>query len=276
MALEFSGPAAQLTGEAIARAASKIGCPVAAIQAVMDVESRGGFLPDGRPKILFERACFCRLTKGKYNQSDPDISSPRSGGYKGGSAEYDRLARAINLDRDAALRSASWGAFQIMGDNCEMCGFSNVEDFVKAMVAGEPEQLDAFVEFVTKSGFSDELAHLDWAGFARGYNGPAYKANRYDAKLAAAYQLHCLGSDRASGPLPMLKMGDSGDDVKKLQLALGIAADGDFGPATKASVIAFQKKNGLYPDGVFGKNSWAKLGEAGNETGVAREGLAHV
>jgi len=276
MALEFSGPATRFTGEVIEQAANEIGCPVAAIQAVMDVESRGGFLTDGRPKILFERTCFSRLTKGKNNQSNPDISATRSGGYKGGSAEYDRLARAIKLDRDAALRSTSWGAFQIMGDNYEMCGFSNVEDFVKAMVAGEPEQLDAFVKFVTKSGFSDELARLDWAGFARGYNGPAYKANRYDAKLAAAYQLHCLGSDRASGPLPMLKMGDSGDDVKKLQSALGIAADGDFGPATKSAVIAFQKKNGLYPDGVFGKNSWAKLGAADNVAGVAREGLAHV
>lgn len=274
MSLEFSGPATRLTGGAVEQAANKIGCPVAAIQAVMDVESRGGFLPDGRPKILFERAYFCRLTKSKYNQSDPDISSPWSDGYKGGSAEYDRLSRAINLDRDAAMRSTSWGAFQIMGDNFRKCGFSNVEDFVKAMVAGEPEQLDAFVQFVMRSGFSDELSHLDWAGFARGYNGPAYKANRYDAKLAVAYQLHCLGSDRASGPLPLLKMGDSGDDVKKLQTALGIAADGDFGPATKSAVIAFQNKNGLYPDGVVGKNSWAKLGEADNVT--AKEGLANV
>lgn len=276
MSLEFSGLATRLTGGAIEQAANEIGCPVAAIQAVMDVESRGGFLPDGRPKILFERAIFCRLTKGKYNQSDPDISATRSGGYKGGSAEYDRLSRAMGLDRDAALRSTSWGAFQIMGENFKMCGYSNVEDFVKAMVAGEPEQLDAFVQFVKKSGFSDELARLDWAGFARGYNGPAYKANRYDAKLAAAYQLQCLGSDRASGPLPLLKMGDSGDDVKKLQAALGIAADGDFGPATKSAVIAFQTKNGLYPDGVVGKNSWAKLGAADNVTTVAREGLANV
>ena len=55
MALEFSGPATPLDDAAIASAANKLGCEVAAVRAVVDVESGGGFLPDGRPKILFER-----------------------------------------------------------------------------------------------------------------------------------------------------------------------------------------------------------------------------
>lgn len=262
MASEFSGPATPMTDEAVEQAAKSLSCPVAAVRAVIDVESRGGFLSDGRPKILFERHYFSRLTGGKFNKSDPDISNSQWGGYKGGAAEYDRLARAIKLNRDAALRSASWGAFQIMGDNYKACGFSGVEEFVKAMVAGEPEQLDAFVNFVKKSSLSDELARLDWAGFARGYNGPAYKTNKYDVKLAAAYAFHMGGGARANGPLPVLKMGDSGEDVKRLQAALKIAVDGDFGPATKAAVVAFQKKQGLYPDGVVGGNTWAKLGVA--------------
>jgi hypothetical protein len=260
MALEFSGSATRFTDEAVEKAAGKIGCPVAAVRAVIDVESRGGFLPDARPKILFERHYFCRLTHGKFDQSNPDISSRKWGGYKGGATEYDRLLRAIKLDREAALRSASWGAFQIMGDNYKMCGFAGVEDFVKAMVAGEPEQLDAFVNFVRKSRLDDELMRLDWAGFARGYNGPAYKANKYDEKLAAAYRFHSAGGARVNSPLPVLKMGDDGEEVKKLQTALGIEADGDFGPATKAAVVAFQKKQGLFADGVVGKNTWAKLG----------------
>lgn len=262
MALEFAGPATPMTDEAVEQAAKSLGCPVAAVRAVIDVESRGGFLSDGRPKILFERHYFCRLTGGKYNQGNPDISNPQWGGYKGGAAEYDRLARAIKLDRDAALRSASWGAFQIMGDNYKACGFADADSFVKAMVAGEPEQLEAFVSFVKKSRLDDELARLDWAGFARGYNGPAYKTNKYDSKLAGAYSYHMAGGPRAASPMPVLKMGDSGEEVKRLQAALKIVMDGDFGPATKAAVIAFQKKHGLYPDGVVGRNSWAALGVA--------------
>ena len=259
MALEFSGPATAMTDEAVEQAAKSLGCPVAAVRAVLDVESRGGFLPDTRPKILFERHYFCRLTGGKYNESNPDISASQWGGYKGGAAEYDRLEKAIRLDRGAALRSASWGAFQIMGDNYNACRFDSVEAFVKAMVAGEPQQLEAFVNFVRKRTLDDELARLDWPAFARGYNGPGYKANRYDTKLAAAYSYHMAGGARVSSPLPVLKLGDSGEEVKRLQAALKLNADGDFGPATKAAVIAFQKKQGLYPDGIVGKSSWARL-----------------
>jgi hypothetical protein len=260
MALEFSGTAKRFDDAAIEAAAKKIGCAVAVIRAVIDVESSGGFLPDSRPKILFERHYFCRLTAGKHDNTHPDISARNWGGYKGGAAEHDRLQRAIKLDRACALRSASWGAFQIMGDNFKACGFDTVEAFVKAMVAGEPEQLDAFVNFVRKSRLDDELCRLDWAGFARGYNGPAYRANKYDDKLEAAYRFHSAGGPRVVSPLPVLKMGDSGSDVEKLQGALRIAVDGDFGPGTKAAVIAFQRKHSLYPDGVVGKNTWIKLG----------------
>ena len=55
-------------------------------------------------------------------------------------------------------------------------------------------------------------------------------------------------------------MGDHGEDVKKLQTALGLTADGDFGPMTKNAVVAFQKKKGLYADGIVGKQTWAALG----------------
>jgi hypothetical protein len=213
MALDFSGPATPLDDLAIEAAATKLKCQVAAVRAVIDVESRGGFLADGRPKILFERHYFSRLTGHRFDGAHPDISNPKWGGYKGGAAEYDRLGRAVNLDREAALRSASWGAFQIMGDNCKACGFATGEDFVKAMVSGEPAQLDAFVSFVKKNGLDDELIRCDWAGFARGYNGPAYKANKYDEKLKAAYIFHSAGGAHADAPRPLLKQGDKGEDV---------------------------------------------------------------
>jgi len=241
-------------------AATALGCQVAAVRAVLDVESRGGFLPDKRPKILFERHFFHRLTKGKFDKGHAGISSATPGGYSGGAAEYTRLAEAIGLDRNAGLRSASWGAFQIMGDNCKLAGFADVEGFVAAMVAGEGPQLTAFVAFVKAAGLADELRRTDWAGFARGYNGPNYAINRYDEKLAAAYLLHSAGGERVRSPQPLLQMGDSGDEVKTLQTALKIKADGDFGPGTKAAVIAFQKGKKLYADGIVGPQVWRALG----------------
>lgn len=57
----------------------------------------------------------------------------------------------------------------------------------------------------------------------------------------------------------VLRMGDKGDEVKKMQEALGIGADGDFGPGTRRSVMAFQEANGLTADGIAGPSTLGKL-----------------
>lgn len=260
---EFTGNPGPLGDADYERAAKAIGCTVAAVRAVAEVESRGGFFADARPKILFERHIFSRQTNRKFDASHPRVSSPAPGGYIGGPAEYDRLTAAIALDRAAALKSASWGAFQIMGFNHKAAGFADVEAFVKAMVAGQGAQLDAFARFINASSLGDELIRKDWPGFARGYNGPDYARNRYDIKLAAAFTLHNHGGPRTDNPRPVLRMGDrdgpGADDVKTLQTALGLKADGDFGPGTKAAVVKAQKAAKLYPDGVVGQQTWLAI-----------------
>jgi len=57
----------------------------------------------------------------------------------------------------------------------------------------------------------------------------------------------------------LLKLGSEGEDVKKLQIKLGIDPIGKFGPKTDAAVKAWQSANGLSPDGVVGPSTWAKL-----------------
>ncbi len=258
---EFAGPATRFSSGAISQAAKDIGCDEAAVRAVIDVESRGGFLPDKRPKILFERHLFYRQTNGKFSQGHPDICASKGGGYKGKAAEYDRLTRAIALDRQAALKSASWGAFQILGSNHKAAGFADVESFCKAMSQGEDEQLGAFVNFVKANRLDDELCRRDWAGFARGYNGPSYRKFEYDTKLRAAYNYHASVTPRADqSPRRTLKMGHQGDDDEWLQEKLGLAADGDIGPATKQAVIAFQASKGLTADGIAGARTLEALG----------------
>lgn len=260
MPSEFVGNPAPLTNADFERAAAKLGCSVPAIRAVAQVESLGGgYLPDGRPKILFERHKFHKYSKGKWSATHSHISWPKAGGYKGGAREYDRLEEAIALDRNAALLSASWGAFQIMGFNYKVVGFSDVESFVTAMVESSSRQLDAFVAFIKSNRLDDELRRLDWAGFARGYNGASYHINKYDEKMANAYALFNSGGSHTDNPHPLLRMGSKGQTVVHLQELLGLAKDGDFGPATKAAVIKWQKKNGLHPDGIVGGQSWAVL-----------------
>jgi putative chitinase len=56
-----------------------------------------------------------------------------------------------------------------------------------------------------------------------------------------------------------LRRGSKGDDVKKMQAKLGLAADGDFGPGTEAALKKWQSANGLTADGVAGPKTLAKL-----------------
>ena len=58
----------------------------------------------------------------------------------------------------------------------------------------------------------------------------------------------------------VLRRGSKGEEVKQLQKALGIAADGIFGAGTEAVVKKFQQDNGLDYDGVVGRKTWEKLG----------------
>jgi len=58
----------------------------------------------------------------------------------------------------------------------------------------------------------------------------------------------------------MLRKKDKGQEVKRLQLNLGISADGDFGPKTDVAVRDYQKANGLSADGIAGPATLGALG----------------
>lgn len=181
-----------------ARAAAALGCDVAAIKAVSEVESRGdGFLSDGTtPRILFEAHQFHARTGGVYSASHPNVSSARwdkslyatgKDADERGMKEHLRLKEAIALNREAALKSASWGRFQIMGFNYAAAGFDDLQPFIDAMYRSEGDHLDAFVAFVKSKRLDIPLRDHNWSAFAKGYNGEGYRLNNYDGNLAAAF-----------------------------------------------------------------------------------------
>ncbi|ANT65691.1 MULTISPECIES: N-acetylmuramidase domain-containing protein [Prosthecochloris] len=172
---------------------------LAVIKAVNEVESTGsGFVAD-KPKILFEGHVFWRelVAKGMdptaFRQGNEDILYPAwtKKFYRGGPAEHERLRRAVLIDREAALRSASWGAFQIMGVNAESMGYRDVVDFTERMAVHEREHLEAFCRFIDVNRLVRALREKDWRTFARGYNGPGYEKNRYHIRLQQAYRRYC-------------------------------------------------------------------------------------
>jgi len=185
-------------------AAQELGCKVAAIKAVAEVESSGsGFLPTGELVILFEPHIFWKRLK-KYGEDPatilrlhPEAAEILYEKFKGHAGEHpsqqwDRLRKAANLPyagaMNAAYESASFGKFQVMGFNHKAAGYATVFEFIHDLELGESYHLKAFVNLVKDFGLSKFLAAENWTGFAGSWNGPAYKVNKYDTKMAEAFK----------------------------------------------------------------------------------------
>jgi hypothetical protein len=250
--LPFQGNASALSADGLALVSGGLGVYAAEVWTVLAAETSGcGYLPDRRPQLLFERHIFHRLTNGQYD--DGDISDPTPGGYgPRGAQQYDRLGRAINKDRAAALQSASWGIGQIMGMNYARAGFQNVEQMVAAMSDSEDRQLAAMGAFLTSTKLAASLQAHDWATFARGYNGPNYAINRYDIRLNSEYQKY------STGAMPDLS-------VRAAQLYLTYLGfdpggiDGVAGQHTLAALAEFQNENGMTPATIVDASCVAQL-----------------
>lgn len=191
----------KLDEEDFVKSGSLIQCHPGWVEALALKETHGdAFLADGRTKILFERHIFYKrfpiVRKAGQTQAQlladresvvkgcPDICNPKRGGYKGGAAEYERLGKARNFSDTAALESASWGQFQVMGFNAVPIGYSTVQEFAHLMQQGVDQHLVALSRFIMatpkalkgiRTGDADMLAYA--------YNGPAYKENNYAVDL---------------------------------------------------------------------------------------------
>lgn len=268
MTLPFSGAGRRIGPADLSAAARRLSVPLPRIVAVVLVESGGatGYLSDGsnRPRILFEAHVFSRHTDHAFDVSNPDISSPswNRSLYVGGAGEYRRLAKAIALDRNAALMAASWGLFQVLGENWEWLDYDSVEQFVAELVESEAGQLEAFCRFIEKRGLAQSLRDGDYDYFASRYNGTGHRLNDYAGKMRRAERTALnRGTDG------VLRTGARGDAVKRLQVRLvflgwPLTVDGIFGRVTEIAIEQFQEGQGLAADGICGPQTLAALHEA--------------
>jgi hypothetical protein len=260
-------PVTYITRADILRAAKTLDAPPPVLQAVAAVEARSsGFLKGADlPCMLFEGHKFHAFTDGAHSATHPHISHPKwtTKHYRGGAGEYARLREALRLcpdDPAPALKAASWGMFQIMGFNHRLAGFETVRAYVNATAIGEGRQLDAFV---AAAGLADELRDAKWAPFARAYNGPGYKANAYDVKLASAFH------DAVARNAALAAQDDftlERGDMQALQIALnvalqaGLAPDGWIGPATSEALRRYQAQERLPETGAPDRATCDRLG----------------
>lgn len=187
----FKGAAVRLDDLALPKLGAKIGVGEDEIHAFLDVETRGhGFDSQGRPIILFEPHVFYRNLAGSARSQAvaQGLAYPKWGAQPYPKDSYPRLKAACAIDETAALKSASWGLGQVLGENFEAAGFLTVQAMVEAMMQSEEIQLEAAVNFIQANHLAGALRNHDWAAFAKGYNGASYKANQYDIKLADAFR----------------------------------------------------------------------------------------
>lgn len=189
--MDFTGAARRRSPQAFARAARLLGCEVATVQAVVDVEASGnGFDASGRPKALYEPHKFWKHASPaeRKKAAKLGIAYPkwRKGNYPKDS--YPRISQACAINETAALKATSWGLPQILGENFEAAGFDSPQDMAAAFCESEDAQIEAMANFVKSQGLDRHLRSKNWAAFARGYNGPAYAEHNYHGKLAAAYR----------------------------------------------------------------------------------------
>lgn len=246
-----------LTDTDFATAAALLGCEIAALRAVWEVEASGRcfdaaggvlrrFEPHLMPAALWPRIGFDPAGQAAWRASLALAEPAR-----------DRMfAAACRADLEAALRATSWGGPQILGRWFAELGYPSAQAMVRDFATGAPPHLAAFVRLVQSWRIDAALRARDWLAFATRYNGTG-QPQVYAARIEAAFRRH---SGVASAVV--LRLGDRGPAVAVLQRALRVPDDGAFGPGTLEAVMGFQTAHGLTPDGIVGRATWDALGIA--------------
>ncbi|MBB3951583.1 N-acetylmuramidase domain-containing protein [Aureimonas jatrophae] len=144
------------------------------------------------PLIRFEGHYFDRLLSGRPREIArlAGLAHPKAGRVRNPAAQEARwrlLDRAIAIQREAAFASVSWGLGQVMGAHWQALGFASAEAMATCARASIAGQLQLVARFLKLGRLDALLARGDTTSFARRYNGPNFRRNRYDTKIAAAW-----------------------------------------------------------------------------------------
>ena len=245
MKAPWEGAARRATKADFVAEAERIGCDLATVQAVWEVEAAGEPFRADRSLQRRLEPHKLRRPQGTWRTSLKMTTAAREHAF----------AVAYADDPEDACRATSWGAPQIMGLNCKLVGYPTAISMVSAFADDEAAQVRAFGDFILATpALASAMRARDWQTVARLYNGNA-NVPVYAAKMESAYRRITGG---AASPV-VLRSGDKGAAVRRLQEALGVPVDGSFGPTTLAAVRRFQQANGLKVDGKVGAKTWEAL-----------------
>lgn len=249
--------------------ANQIGCDVATIKAIFEVEASGRFFnSDGTLVRRFEPHHFPRQHWAELGFNPGNKAPWRASLALSTRVRRRMFAQAEQINAEAAYDASSWGAPQIMGFNAELAGFPSATAMLRGMQDAD-NQIRAFVNFCIGAGLDGHMRSQDWLSFARGYNGNG-QAPVYARKIESAYRRHSGGQPSST----VMRIGHRGDAVAQLQenlkaLGYDVAVDGHYGNETASAVREFQRSMSLTVDGIAGNRTQRALVEAGAEPVVA-------
>ena len=268
---DFKGAAKPRSEIRIPLLAHRIGVDEDTIRAVLEVEARDrGFDSQGRPAMLFEPHVFYRQLSGAERSKAVEMGlAYRSWGERPYPRDsYPRLAQAVAINQEAALKSASWGASQVLGQNHETLGYVSATAMVASFCDNEDAHIEGMIRFILGAGLDAHLRRRDWTAFAAGYNGPGFRRNAYHTKLAQAYAKWANIPDIVWDPdeEDPEDLGLTPDEIVQIQRRLRELqypevgkADGKWGPRTRAAVLAFRADHGLPIYAGVDDTFWAAL-----------------
>tara|TARA_B100000035_G_scaffold312881_1_gene325304 strand:+ start:334 stop:1167 length:834 start_codon:yes stop_codon:yes gene_type:complete len=183
----------------------------------------------------------------------------------------EKIANVIYANRMNNGDTASGDGWKFRGRGIiQLTGRYNYTQFAKSINSG----LRATVEYLsTKKG---ALESACWYWSTNGLNKHADNQDILmmtkringgtigleDRKKHYAHALEVLGGKWSPPKVKhtTVRKGSKGATVKAVQKALGISADGDFGPGTETAVKDWQRRHGLIADGIVGPATLKEMG----------------
>ena len=165
-------------GKAIHQQGTAHGLSTRSALAVFSVESGKAYDPaTGLLIIRYEPHIFKR-------RSGREVRWARGGQRQ----EWVNFGRAYEVDKDAALKSCSYGLPQLMGFNWEVTTHPSPRDMVLAFQSSCEEQVAGFFGFVRTNNLLRFIEREDWRAFTRRYNGPG-NVDVYSGRLIRALKV---------------------------------------------------------------------------------------
>ena len=206
-----------------------------------------------QPEKIANRIYANRMGNGPESSGDGYRYRGRGAIQLTGRDNYSRFAASIGLNLeeviadletlDGAIESACW--FWATNGLNNICDADDIVKMTKKINGGTIGLQDRQHHYEVAKQLLSAMADVDNSDSDQSDDSDSYTEDFDNSPAAPQYTT--------------VRLGSRGDTVASLQQALGLSADGVFGPGTDRALRQWQAANGLSPDGIAGPNALKRL-----------------